>query len=154
MRRKIDVTAGEMLELRKQGLSNHDIARCLDISEQTVRRYIGNQNRHMERLAAFADTPPKRKEMEVKDEMPMIPKYEPKPFKESYGIGDYAIELSNDDRLVTVSSESGDIVLAYEDIPDLVQFFAWAMRTRMEVTADAANTEVQKQGGESERGEV
>lgn len=84
----------------------------------------------------------------------MIPKYEPKPFKECYGIGDYSIELSNDDRLVTVSSESGDIVLAYEDIPDLVQFLAWAMRTRMEVTADAENTEVQKQNGDAERGEV
>lgn len=58
MRRKIDVTAGEMLELRKQGLSNHDIAMCLDISEQTVRRYIGKQGGHMERLEAFADTPP------------------------------------------------------------------------------------------------
>lgn len=61
MRRKIDVTAGEMLELREQGLSNHDIARCLDISEQTVRRYIGKQDGHMERLAAFADTPLKGK---------------------------------------------------------------------------------------------
>lgn len=88
--------------------------------------------------------------MEAKEEMPMIPKYEPKPFKESYEIGDYAIELSNDDRLVTVSSESGDIVLAYEDIPDLVQFLAWAMRTRMEVTADGESAEVPEQGGDSE----
>lgn len=57
MRRKIDVTVGEMLTLREQGLSNHDIARSLDISVQTVRRYIGKQNGRMENLAAFADPP-------------------------------------------------------------------------------------------------
>lgn len=61
MRRKIDVTAGEMLELREQGLSNHDIARSLDISYETVRRYIGNQNGRMENLAAFADPSPRKK---------------------------------------------------------------------------------------------
>lgn len=43
MRRKIYVTASEMLELREQGLSNHDIAKSLDVSINTVRRYIGSQ---------------------------------------------------------------------------------------------------------------
>ena len=43
MNRKIYVTAAEMLELRDQGLSNHDIAKSLDISYQTVIRYIGKQ---------------------------------------------------------------------------------------------------------------
>ena len=57
MRRKIDVTVGEILTLREQGLSNRDIARSLDISVQTVRRYIGKQDGRMENLAAFADTP-------------------------------------------------------------------------------------------------
>lgn len=132
MSHKIHITASEMLEMRKQGMSNHDIARSLDISVQTVRNYIGKQGGRMENLAAFADPPRKKTEKEL-PEMPVVPKYEPKPFKESYEIGDYAIELSNDDRLVTVSSESGDIVLAYEDIPNLVQFLAWAMRERMDV---------------------
>lgn len=132
MYHKIHVTASEMLEMRKQGMSNHDIARSLDISVQTVRNYIGKQGGRMENLAAFADPPRKKTEKEL-PEMPVVPKYEPKPFKESYEIGDYAIELSNDDRLVTVSSESRDIILAYEDIPNLVQFLAWAMRERMGV---------------------
>ena len=154
MRRKIDVTAGEMLELRKQGLSNHDIAMCLDISEQTVRRYIGKQGGHMERLEAFADTPPKRKEMEVKEEMSMIPKYEPKPVFEEFDIGEYSIELDRRGHTLRIAGDNEEITLPYRSVPDLVQFLAWAMRTRREVTADGENTEVQKQGGESERGEV
>lgn len=57
MRRKIDVTPAEMRALREQGMSNHDIAASLDVSIQTVRRYIGKQGRHMQGLAAFKDTP-------------------------------------------------------------------------------------------------
>jgi AcrR family transcriptional regulator len=130
MRRKIDVTAAEMLQLREQGMSNHDIAASLDISVATVRRYIGSQGGHMEGYSAFKNTPTRRK-TEAKEDAPVLPKYNPKPSKEEYVICDYSIELNNDDRLVTVSAASGDIVLAYEDIPDLVQFLAWAMRERM-----------------------
>lgn len=43
MRKKCDVTASEMLEMRNQGLSNKDIANCLDISYATVLKYIGKQ---------------------------------------------------------------------------------------------------------------
>ena len=121
MSKRVGVTAAEMLALREQGMSNHDIAKCLDISQQTVRNYIGRQDGRMEGLAAFKDAPARKEKAEVK---PIIPKYDPKPFKESYVIGDYTIELNNDDRLFEVSSESGLIILAYEDIPDLVQFLA------------------------------
>lgn len=150
MRRKIDVTPAEMLELRAQGLSNHDIAMSLDISEQTVRRYIGRQDGHMEGLAAFKNTPPRQKMEKKAEEKPVIPKYEPKPVLEKFVVGHFGVELDNTDRLLTLSSDAGDIVFEYESIPDLVQFLAWAMRTRMEVTADAENTEVPEQGGDSE----
>ena len=43
MRRKIDVTPSEMLEMRAEGMSNHDIAKSLDISYATVVKYIGKQ---------------------------------------------------------------------------------------------------------------
>lgn len=132
MRRKIDVTADEMLQLREQGYSNIDIAASLDISVATVRLYIGRQDGRMESFAAFKNTPPRQKTEKETESMHVIPKYNPLPFKESYSIGDYAIELNNDDRLVTVSAASGDIIFAYEDIPDLVQFLAWAMRERMQ----------------------
>ena len=43
MKPKLEVTPAEMLELRAQGMSNHDIAKSLDISMSAVYRYIGSQ---------------------------------------------------------------------------------------------------------------
>jgi predicted transcriptional regulator len=43
MGRRIGVTASEMLTMREEGMSNHDIAKALDISVPTVLRYIGKQ---------------------------------------------------------------------------------------------------------------
>ena len=45
-RRKVEVTAAEMLKLREHPycLSNAEIAKQLDISYQTVLKYIGKQN--------------------------------------------------------------------------------------------------------------
>ncbi len=134
MRRKICVTASEMMALREQGMSNHDIAKSLDVSIQTVRRYIGNQGGHMESLEAFRDTPPKKKETktETKVEAPM---YEP--IIERYKIRGFDVELDGEDRDVTIATEEDVIVIPYDHIPDLVQFLAWAMRKRMEVRDDA-----------------
>lgn len=132
MRRKLDVTASDMLALREQGLSNHDIAASLDISIATVRRYIGKQCGHMEGLAAFKDSPPHRKMEDKVVEMPVIPKYDPKPVTEIYAAGETRLELNNEDRILTISSDAGEIMFSYSDIPDLVQFLAWAMRTRMD----------------------
>lgn len=53
--KKLEVSASEMMEMRRQGLSNADIAAVLDISVPTVFKYIGKQGRRMERLAVFAD---------------------------------------------------------------------------------------------------
>ena len=39
-----DVTVSEMLTLRQEGLSNHQIAKRLDVSEATVYRYIGKKS--------------------------------------------------------------------------------------------------------------
>ena len=132
MRRKLDVTASDMLALREQGLSNHDIAASLDISIATVRRYIGKQGGHMEGLAAFKDSPPHRKTEDKGVEMPVLAKYEPKPVTEIYAAGESRLELNNEDRILTISSDAGEIMFSYSDIPDLVQFLAWAMRTRMD----------------------
>lgn len=60
MKRRIDISAEEMLAMREDGMSNHDIAASLDISVVTVRRYIGKQGRRVERLEAFRDCQPKR----------------------------------------------------------------------------------------------
>lgn len=129
MFRKIYVTADEMLRMREQGMSNHDIAKSLDVSIATVKRYIGAQGRRMERYAAFADPKPEPK----KNETPVIPKYEPKPVFERFVIGDCEITMDADIREISISSCGGEFIAAYDEIPNLVQFLAWAMRERMDV---------------------
>lgn len=62
MARKCGVTKSEMLQMREQGLSNRDIAKCLDISYATVCRYIGPQGGRVEGLAAFKEDKPKKVE--------------------------------------------------------------------------------------------
>lgn len=37
------VSVDELLKMRESGMTNFDIARSLDVSVNTVRRYIGNQ---------------------------------------------------------------------------------------------------------------
>jgi transposase len=142
MSRKIYVTASEMRTMREEGMSNRDIANALDISYQTVVRYIGKQGGRMDSLEAFRDTPPKK--ATVKEEPVVIPKYEPKPVLEKYHVNDFIVELDSKDRYVMISGDPGDIVFHYDSIPDLVQFLAWAMRERMEVTADADAEEVRE----------
>lgn len=130
MRRKLDVTAAEMLQLREQGMSNHDIAMSLDISDQTVRRYIGRQDGHMEGYSAFKNTPT-RKKTEAKEDAPVLPKYNPKPVHEEYHVGNHTVSLDSITRSVTVDGDDGEITIPFESVPDLVQFLAWAMRERM-----------------------
>ena len=43
MSKRVGVSQSEMMELRKQGYSNRDIANLLEISKATVARYIGHQ---------------------------------------------------------------------------------------------------------------
>lgn len=132
MRRKIDVTAAEMLQLREQGYSNIDIAASLDISVATVRRYIGRQDGRMESFAAFKNTPPRQKMEKETEAMPVIPKYNPKPVHEEYHVGNHMVSLDSITRSVTVDGDYGEITIPFESIPDLVQFLAWAMRERMQ----------------------
>lgn len=132
--RKIGVTAAEMLQMREDGLSNHDIAKALDISYATVRNYIGKQGGRMEGLAAFKDKPTKK----AAPEEPVVesfPVYEPVPCEETYKVAGERIYIDQETRTVTIR----DVGLSFDDIPDIVQFLAWAMRTRMK--------------GEDERGE-
>lgn len=142
MKRKLQITASEMLEMRKQGMSNHDIAKSLDISYPTVLRYIGKQGGHMEGLEAFKDAPSPKKEEAKKEVKPVIPKYEPKPSVEEYNFEKFSVRLYNDERYVSIMSNEknvygASIKIGFDNIPDLVQFLAWAMRERMEVKADA-----------------
>lgn len=128
MYHKIGVTPEEMLRYRAEGLSNHDIAKLLDISYSTVVRNIGPQEGRMERLAAFKDTPPKKKEPEVHT----VPHYEAKAHREWFSIADLDIELNHTTRTMAIGNDLHPICIPFEEVPDLVQFLAWAMRTRMQ----------------------
>jgi hypothetical protein len=133
MRKKCDVTASEMLEMRNQGLSNRDIANCLDISYATVLKYIGKQGGHMDNLAAFKCPEPKQNKPE---EAPLPPKYAPRPTVERYDVEGYGVELNHLAKRVTIGGKAipdGAISVDYDCIPDLVQFLAWAMRTRINI---------------------
>ena len=64
MARKLtDISKGEMLRMREQGMSNRDIAKCLDIHFATVYNYIGKQGKRMENMAAFNE--PKKEKVET-----------------------------------------------------------------------------------------
>lgn len=63
MAHKVEVTKSEMLRMREQGLSNRDIAKCLEIHVATVYNHIGPQGRRMENLAAFNEKKPEKMEL-------------------------------------------------------------------------------------------
>lgn len=73
MAKRVGVSKSEMLHMREQGLSNRDIADCLEISYATVLRYIGAQGGHMESLAAF-DKPKTEKVDTPKEEQKPTPR--------------------------------------------------------------------------------
>lgn len=59
MAHKIGISKSEMLQMREQGLSNRDIAKCLEIHVATVYNHIGPQGGRMDNLAAFDEPKPK-----------------------------------------------------------------------------------------------
>ena len=139
MRRKIDVSASEMMELRREGLSNKDIAEVLDISVQTVRRYIGAQGCRMERLAAFADKgkkkPVEEESCETKKQMTK-PKYVPT--RETYKVGEMEIVIDTAERAISANDNYRCITLTYEQAAELVEFLAWAGREKCQEVDDNA----------------
>lgn len=67
MGRKLGISKSEMLQMREQGLSNRDIAKCLDIHYATVYNWIGPQGGHVENLAAFNDPVPVKEEVQTEE---------------------------------------------------------------------------------------
>ena len=73
MKRKIELSVSELMQLRNDGYSNKDIARILDISIQTVYNYIGKQGCHIPSATAsfvskpemVVEAPPARPEITV-----------------------------------------------------------------------------------------
>lgn len=130
-------TASDMLELRKEGYCNKDIAAMLGVSYQTVVRYIGKQGGRMQRLAAFEDKPVKKTEAPASQ----IEAYKPKAISEEYAVGEDGEKIivsidhiGKNMRLTTLLG--GDICITYEQARELVQFLAWASRERCVEASD------------------
>ena len=63
--RRLELSTSELLEMRKQGMSNKEIAKCLDISPQTVHNRIGGQGKRNGKATGVSKLPPAEKEAEV-----------------------------------------------------------------------------------------
>ena len=57
--RKLELNVGELLEMRKQGMSNKEIAKSLDVSVQTVFSRIGSQGRNSTKAEGVSRLPKK-----------------------------------------------------------------------------------------------
>jgi predicted transcriptional regulator len=116
------------MALREEGMSNHDIAAKLDITEQTVRNYIGPQYERFSRLAAFADSEPKRTE----ECPPLEPAYSPKVVREDFEIADgisAAIYFDESEGTgIFLTSSSGTVRLSPDQAATVMQFLAWASK--------------------------
>ena len=129
-KKKLDLHPSELLELRKQGYSNKDIANMLGICDQTVRNYIGRQDGKMDSLKAFEDKP----KAEAKAETPVeaIPPYQPKVTREEYILGDDELSatiiatIRYDNERIKLETVGGCLSLTYDQARELVQFLAWA----------------------------
>lgn len=124
--KKIELSASEMMEMRREGLFNKDIAELLEISLPVVYRHIGKQGGRMERLAAFAKKEKKKDEPAKVDETKeqiKTPRYIP--VEEVYSVGGISITSSNIVRCLSISAGEGMVTLSYEQAAELVAFLAW-----------------------------
>lgn len=139
MRRKINVSRSEMLQLREQGLSNRDIAGLLDVSVATVIRYIGTQGRRMDSLAAF--TPPKMKQEEqIPEDLPESSPRAVDKLELAYEIvksadGTFSSELDYESKSCSLLNAS----IAFDKLPELLTFMV-GLAGRVANQQEAART--------------
>lgn len=137
---RIGVTASKMRQMREDGMSNHDIAKALDISYASVLRYIGKQEQKMERLEAFKDAPTK---VIVPNDVPVVEPYKPKAKSELYRITDTIDALIDyDEKMIHVRTETASpsimgyeshaVSIPFSEVVDVLQFFAWANREKIQ----------------------
>ena len=63
--RRLELSTSELLEMRKQGMSNAEIAKVLDVSVPTIARRIGAQGRRAKGKEGVSKLPRAEKEAEV-----------------------------------------------------------------------------------------
>lgn len=128
-RKRLDITPSEMMELRKQGYSNRDIANMLDICIQTVRKYIGRQDGRMDNLEAFKDKPKPEKAVVASAE-PAIPTYVPNLISEKYTLCGSCealdVEIDHIGETLCIKTVNSGICITFDEARELVRFLAWA----------------------------
>ena len=125
MSHKIGVSVNEMLEMRKQGLSNADIANLLEISRATVYRYIGGQGCKMESMAAFEEKPKaeKPKAVEAPVETPEIKRAVDEIVVRSESVSSKSGKLKADIDYNNCSVIiCDDILFTFDELPELATF--------------------------------
>ena len=147
--KKLEVSASEMMEMRRQGLSNADIAAVLDISVPTVFKYIGKQGRRMERLAVFADKGKKKEagEEEIRETKKQMTKPKYVPSEETYAVGSVRVAVSNIVRYLTIKKDGDSVTLSYEQAAELLEFLAWLGREKCQTEGDVFSEESKMKGG-------
>lgn len=63
--RKLELNTSELLEMRKQGMTNAEIAKSLDCSVPTITRRIGAQRQRNAGLAGVSKLPPAEREAQI-----------------------------------------------------------------------------------------
>lgn len=138
--KKCEVSASEMMEMRREGLSNKDIAELLEISVMTVRNYIGNQGGRMERLAVFADKGKKKQpeaEEEIRETKKQMTKPKYVPCYEVYSLGSgLTVMVTMETKRIRVTCDGQQVVLTYDQTAALVEFLAWAGREKCQEVDD------------------
>lgn len=122
MKRRImsEVSINEMLEMRKQGMSNKDIARSLGVHYSTVLAHIGKQGCRMESMAALE--PVKAKEAEPTP--PPAPTAPPffKIGKERLVAGEFTVHLDYEEKSVGIVAEGCKVnVEGYDKLVGLME---------------------------------
>ena len=83
----------------------------------------------MEGFEAFKDTPPRKK---AQEEAPRVPPYEPEALSEVFAVGkNYVADIDYMDRVLVLKHPTCEIKIAFDEIPDVLQFLAWAARERI-----------------------
>lgn len=114
-----EVSINEMLELRKQGMSNKDIARALEISYASVLRHIGKQPERMDSIAALEPV----KAREVEPTPPPAPTAPPffKVGKEFLVAGDFTVFLDYETRKIDIKADDAWVtVTGYDKLVGLM----------------------------------
>jgi hypothetical protein len=117
MRRKLDVTINDMLELRNQGFSNKEIAEQLEVSYNTVFNYIGAQGKRMSKTES---APPAQKpSVSVLTQVVVVDGY---CFSINHSTKSLAVSTDGEGAVCLKSDEIGKFKEALETVQ---QFVGW-----------------------------